>query len=106
LLIAVSFVWPTDSIRRGAWSPEQAKQYQDASKKLHSLSHDMAHAHGDKEGDVRKEFGLAKAEYDALRRDLDSAISRPSRWTWIMRFAGMLAAVFGGILLYRLPPEE
>ena len=105
-LIALSFVWPGESSQRGAWSYEQAKQYQAAASKLHSLSHEMAHAEPDREAVVRAELKTAKAEYDSLRGDLDSALSRPQRWAWMMRLGGLFAVFFGGVLLFTLPKND
>jgi hypothetical protein len=105
-VIATSFVWPGKSSQRGAWSTEQAKQYQAAAGRLHSLSHQMANAKPGRDVTVRKDFEVAKVEYDALRGDLDAALSRPRRWAWTMRVCGMLAVFVGGVLLFTLPKDR
>jgi hypothetical protein len=105
-VIAISFVWPTRATQRRAWSMEQAKQYKAAAGKLHSLSHEITHADANREAAVRQELNTAQAEYDALRRDLDAALSRPRRWAWIMRSAGILAICIGGAVLFTLPKDE
>jgi hypothetical protein len=105
-VISISFVWPTRATQRRAWSLEQAKQYQAASSKLHGLLHEKANAQPGRDVTVRKQLDSAKAEYDALRRDLDSAMSRPQRWAWMLRLGGMLAVFLGGVLLFTLPKDR
>jgi hypothetical protein len=103
-VVAMSLLWPGESLSRAAWSDEQAKKYQTASAKLHGLSHELGHAKGEQRAAVRQELKAAQAEYDVLRAELDSALSRPHRWSWTMRLCGVLAIVIGGAILYRLPP--
>lgn len=105
-MIAVSFVWPTKASQRGAWSLEQAMRYQAATMKLHGLSHDVAHATPDREAAVREELNEARADYDALRKDLDAALSRPRRWAWLLRAAGILTLLLGGARLFTLPADD
>jgi hypothetical protein len=105
-VIALSFVWPTNASQRGGWSLEQARRYQAAAIKLHGLSHDVAHASADREAAIRAELNSAKTEYGALRNDLDAAISRPRRWSWILRTAGILALILGGTRLFTLPKDD
>jgi hypothetical protein len=97
---------PASVTRSGAWTSEQAKQYQSASSKLHGLSHKLVHANPEEQRAVRDELRQAKAEYDGLRSQLDSARSRPQRWSWALRIAGILAFCIGGALLYTSPEPE
>ena len=105
-----SFLLPTSSTRRAAWSDAQARKYQAASIKLHSLSHEAAHideasGHTSKEhAAVHDELAKAQVEYDVLRGELDSALGRPKRLAWLLRTGGILALVFGGAIIYLLPP--
>jgi hypothetical protein len=102
LLLAVSFFWPGQSVSRAAWSIEQAKAYQAASLKLHSLSQEtVAKAGSDKDKALREKFVEAEAEYKAIRSQLDSAIDRPKHITRAIRIAGSLMAIAGLTLIYR-----
>src|SRR4051812_31606492 len=77
-ILTVSFIWPSDAASRSNWSQENAKAYQAASIKLHSLSHESAHSVGKPDEDsVRKEFEQAKTEYTDIRRQLDNTIEGP-----------------------------
>jgi hypothetical protein len=105
-VIAISFVWPGKSSQRDAWSLEQAKQYQAAASKLHKLLDEKTNAKPGRDVTVRKKLETAEAEYNALRGDLDSAMSRPQRWAWTMRVVGMIAVVIGGALLFALPKDQ
>jgi len=99
-------VLPSKASRRGAWSDDQAKQYQASAIKLHGLSHEVAHAKSDQEAAVRKELKAAQAEYDVLRGDLESALGRPQRLAWVLRFGGLLFVMVGGGLLFMLPESN
>ncbi len=104
LLLAVSFFWPGQSVSRAAWSSDQAKAYQAASMKLHSLSQETvasAGANGDKA--VREKLEKAEADYKAIRSQLDSAIDRPKYITFAIRILGSLLAIAGMTLIYRRP---
>jgi len=105
-MIALSFAWPTKASQRGAWSLEQAQRYQAAAIKLHGLSHDVADASPDSEAAVRAELNQARTEYDALRNDLDAAISRPRRWSWLLKAAGILVLLLGCAHLFMLPTDD
>jgi hypothetical protein len=107
--IAASFVLPAASSRRAAWSDEQAKQYQAASIKLHSLSHEAVHAeesHDDESEAIQGELKKAQAEFDALRGDLESAMGRPKRLAWLLRVGGVLLVLGASAAIYRLPAPE
>ena len=100
-MVAVSFFWPSDSSNRANWSPQQARAYQAASVKLHSMSHETAHAAGSQdEKAVREKFDQAKAEYDALRGELDAAIDSPKNIRYALRIFGSLVAIAGLALNY------
>ncbi len=106
-MIAASFVLPVAPSRRAGWSDEQARQYQAASIKLHSLSHEAAHA-AESNGDaaVQGELKKAQTEYDVLRGELESAMGWPKRLAWLLRFGGVLLVLGGGAVLYYLPPPS
>src|SRR5262249_49585846 len=53
-LVTVSLFWPSSSMSRASWTPEQAKQYQSASVKLHSLTHVAAHPSKDADLQAQK----------------------------------------------------
>ena len=102
LLLAVSFFWPSQSVSRSAWSPEQAKAYQAASVKLHGLSQETVAAAGSNNDKANREkLARAEAEYNAIRSQLDSAIDRPKYITYAMRIFGSLFAIAGLTLIYR-----
>ncbi len=100
LLLAVSFFWPGQSVSRAAWSPDQAKAYQDASLKLHSLSQETIAKAGANKA-FREKFAEAEAEYKIIRSQLDSAIDRPKHITLAIRITGSLLAIAGLMLIYR-----
>jgi hypothetical protein len=103
LVLVVSFFWPGQTISRAAWSDEQAKAYQTASVKLHSLSHETTAAAANATADkaLREKLDKAQAEYKAIRSQLDSAIDRPKYVTFAMRIAACLMAIVGLTLIYR-----
>jgi hypothetical protein len=102
LLLAVSFFLPGQSVSRSAWSPEQAKAYQDASVKLHGLSQQTVAAAGSNDDKSNREkLAQAEAEYKAIRSQLDSAIDRPKYITHALRIVGSLMAIAGLALIYR-----
>jgi Flp pilus assembly protein TadB len=106
-LIGWSFVLPSASSRRAAWSQEQALEYQAASIKLHSLSHEFAHeARKGNEEALRPALDKADAEFEALRAELESAMGRPRRVVWLLRFGGVLLAAGGAAILFLLPPPD
>lgn len=102
LLLAISFFWPGQSVSRAAWSTEQAKAYQDASVKLHSLSQETVGTAGaNSQKALREKLDKAEAEYKAIRSQLDSAIDRPKHITLALRIFGTLMAIAGLTLIYR-----
>ena len=101
LLLGVSFFWPGKSASEAAWSLDQAKAYQAASVKLHSLSQErVASAGTNNEKALREKLDKAESEYKAIRTELDSAIDRPKHITLIMRICGSLLATVGLLMLY------
>lgn len=101
-LIALSMFWPsTATAGRSNWSPQQAKQYQQASARRHELSNkprqDLTAA---ERLAYDREAEQAKAEYDAIRADLDSAIGSSAKITTILRLAGAVLIITGCIVLY------
>jgi hypothetical protein len=100
-LIGVSLIWPTNSTNGSGWTPAQAKQYQAASEKLHSLSH--AALHPTAETDLRakrQELEQAQEDYSVIRSQLDSAIAWPRTIAIAMRIGGILLGTIGAYLLY------
>lgn len=103
-LVALSFFWPTKSMSRASWSIEQARAYSEASAKLHGMSHEFVQAVGKpNEKEIREKFNEAKADYDALRTQLDAAVERPKHTTLALRVCGTLIAIAGLAILYRQP---
>ena len=103
-LVAVSWLLPLVVDGSALWSPEQAAQYQSASRTLHQLSHEHVHRQesGTRSIDFERELAEAKADYQQLRAGLDRARSRPQQAAWIMRAAGFaLAAASGMVVLAR-----
>jgi hypothetical protein len=100
-LLVASFFWPGQSISRTAWSPEQAKAYQAASVKLHSLSQETAASAGrNNEKALREKLSKAEADYKAIRTQLDAAIDRPKHVTLFLRICGSLLAIIGLSMIY------
>lgn len=102
LLILLSLFWPTRGGGQSNWSPEQAKKYQAASVKLHSLAHSTAHASAAEQQASRKELEQAEAEYTEIRAGLDSAIDGPRRFSRVLRWTGVFLLAAGGLVIYRL----
>jgi hypothetical protein len=105
-LIAWSFLRSGESSSRAAWSLEQAIKYQDASVKLHGLSHEMVHATEIEKNTLQPQLDKAQHEYDALRTQLESAMARPRWVAWLIRISGMLMLAAGGSVLYRSSPNS
>jgi hypothetical protein len=100
-IITVSFIWPGKAASRASWSDEQAQAYSAASAKLHGLSFETVGAAGsDKEKAFREKLDKAKAEYDVLHNQLESAINRPRHISTAMRILGALIAASGAILFF------
>ena len=103
LLVLLSLFWPSGGVAHSNWSPEQAKKYQEASVKLHSLSHASVHSSSEvDQAAMRKDLQQAEAEYNAIRTKLDSAIDQPKRFSHMLRWTGIALMAVGGWGLYRL----
>ena len=100
LLVVASVIMPTGAAGGANWSPEQAKQYQAASVKLHSLSHTSASASPEKQRELKSQLQEAEKDYASRRAALDAAIGRPQRVKWILRMAGVAIAAAGGVSAY------
>jgi hypothetical protein len=100
LIVVASVIMPASAAGGTNWSLEQAKQYQAASVKLHSLSHTSASANPEKQRELKSQLQEAEKDYASRRVDLDSAISRPTRVRWILRMAGVAVAAAGGVCAY------
>lgn len=102
LLLLLSLFWPGQSASRAAWSREQAKAYQAASVKLHSLSQQTVANGGSKAGKAATaELAQAEADYKVIRTQLDSAIDRPKHLTYLLRSIGTLLVIAGLTFIYR-----
>lgn len=100
LFVALSLWLPDKALTGRSWSPEQAKEYQAAALKLHTLSHTAIHAAPDKQQQLRQQLQDAEKEYAAHRAELDTALARPHRTMITLRFAGIVLAAAGGIGTY------
>lgn len=101
-LIAVSMFWPSSATAgRSNWSPQQAKQYQHASARLHELSHTPEHPTPAEIKAHDRELQQAEAEFKTIRADLDSAIGSSAKTTTILRLAGAVLIITGCIALYQ-----
>jgi hypothetical protein len=100
LLVVASVFLPASAVSGTSWSPEQAKQYQAASVKLHSLSQTAASSTPEKQRELRTQLHDAEKEYASRRAELDAAIRRPHRVTTLLRVAGIALAAAGGIGAY------
>jgi len=100
-LVALSFIWPGEATSRANWSPEQAKAFSAARAKLHSASNETIRAAGsNNQKSARDKLDVAKAEFDSLRDQLESAIARPKHIALALRIAGFLLAAIGASLIY------
>lgn len=102
IALIVSFFWPSETTGHGAWPPEKAKAFQDASIKLHSLSQQgIAAAGSEKEKKLRQDLARADTEFKALKSELDAAIDQPKHIKLLLRICGTLTAIVGLGLIYR-----
>lgn len=100
-LILFSFMLPARLLSQSNWTPEQAKQYQAASLKLHSLSHASLHSTPEADREAQQnQLKQADADYQAIRSQLDSATKRPKNIAFAMRILGAGLLIVGGITLY------
>jgi hypothetical protein len=97
VLLLASFFLPSRMLGHGGWSTEDAKRYQAASVKLHTLSHTAVHAKPADQPQMRKDLAEAQSDYESIRKELDSAISGPRRTALTLRILGGLLLVSGGI---------
>ena len=80
IALALSLFWPGEVAGHGSWSLGQAKAYQDASIKLHSLSQQgVAAAGSEKEKSIRQNLAKAETEFKALKSDLAAGLYHPKR---------------------------
>jgi hypothetical protein len=100
LLVMLSVFLPDKALTATSWSPEQAKQYQAAALKMHTLSHTAIHSTPDKQQQVRRQLQDAEKEYAIHRAELDAALARPHRTTTTLRVAGIALTAAGGIGAY------
>ena len=101
-LIVLSLFWPSSpSAATASWTPEQAKQFQKASARLHELSHTPDNATPAQKVAHDRELKQAEAEFHTLHADLEAAINRSGRWTSILRFVGAGLIVCGFLGFYR-----
>jgi hypothetical protein len=98
-LLALSFAWTWWATGRSSWSDQQALKFQEASSRLHSLSHEYAHEaqHGDTDA-LRSQLAEAQARFGEMRAQLETAQNRPKRVAMMIRVAGLLMAVIGGAI--------
>jgi hypothetical protein len=96
-----SLVWPALAMRRVLWSDEQARQYQQASAKLHALAHEMGDKASGKKGQgVPPELQQAQADYDQIRHQLDVARQEPARMSSAIFWGGILLSAVGAALYF------
>jgi hypothetical protein len=105
-LILLSVFWPSGSVSHANWSPEQAKQYQQASLKLHSLSHAPNTQTETAQQAYHRDLKQAESDYQAIRAKLDSAIDGSSTFLRTLRWGGAVLAAIGGFGLYRFQSPE
>ena len=105
-LILLSVFCPGGSASHANWSPEQAKQYQQASLKLHSLSHAPNTSTEAEQQAYHRELKQAEADYQAIRAKLDSAMEGSSTFLRSLRWGGAIFSAIGGFGLYRFQAPE
>ena len=100
LMIVASFLVPHRPIGRANWSNAQASEYQQTALRLHELSHEAAEAADKSAKDaVAEELATARAKFDSIRSELDSATQLPQRFGAVLRWGGVLASA-AGIVVY------
>lgn len=101
-LIALSMFWPsTATAGRSNWSPQQAKKYQQASARLHELSHTPEKSTPAETQARERKLKQAAAEFETIRADLDAAIGGSAKITTMLRLAGATLIITGCIALYQ-----
>ncbi len=100
-LIVLSVFCTGSAVSQANWSPEQAKQYQQASLKLHSLSHEPNTTTDADRQSYHRELKQAESEYQAIRARLDSAIDGSETFLRSLRWLGAVLTAFGSFGLYR-----
>jgi hypothetical protein len=101
VLILAPLLLPKRSLNKGSWSQEQAEKYQAASVKLHGLSSTPPGTLPAAELEAfHKDLKQAEQDYAAIRAELDSALARPAKITWLLRGLGMALLAIGGYLAY------
>lgn len=82
-----------------AWSPEQARRLQQASARLHHLTHQHGEEiSGPDAHQPPAEFKEAEAEFNELSGQLDAARNQPARLSAVLRVLGIALAVAGAIM--------
>jgi len=100
-VVAASYLPVGPMASHGNWSQQQAKDYQTASANLHALSNKYANeAMAGNTRDSRAEVEAAKAHFDELKTQLESAQNRPRLIAWLMRVGGGLLAAVGAAMTY------
>src|SRR5262245_54898937 len=100
--VALSFVWARVFDARANWTTEQAREYQAAAVKLHSLSHEYAQqTRQGPEQQMRDKLEAAKTEYESLQGQLEAARARPANVALGLRLSGLALMAAGGVGLYR-----
>lgn len=101
VVVAASYLPVGPMASRGNWSQQQAQEYQAASAQLHALSNKYANeAMSGNPHAMRAEVDEAKAHFDDLKTQLESAQNRPRLIAWLMRFGGALLAAIGAAMTY------
>src|SRR5690348_14327597 len=68
VLLLASFFLPSSMLGHGGWSTEDAKRYQAASVRLHTLSHTAVHAKPADQPQMRKDLADAQSDYESVDR--------------------------------------
>jgi hypothetical protein len=99
-LLAVSFLIPAQTVSQATWDAGKAREFQEKALRLHELAHEASHAeeHGGAKK-VERELADAQENFNAINKELNSAVQRPRFLTQFFRWTG-IAVASAGILAY------
>jgi hypothetical protein len=105
LLLVGSRLWSRDLGINRSYSDEDAAEYEEAVRNLHSLMQTTAHQAADpsRDDDHASEVDAAREQFNAARARRDAALERRSSGSALLRYAGILclAAGVAGYLFLR-----
>jgi hypothetical protein len=97
LLIALSFLWPCLVRTDMVWGDPQAREHARAAAELHQLAHERAHATESNHRHDAESLAAARRRYERSQAELQAARSFRRRPTTLLRWAGVVCCLAGGV---------